>query len=83
MRAEVRAALGLVEALVQRPDEVAPEDIAPLREARVPDEDIENVIAVCSLFSMIVRLADSLGFEVPPAEAFEKNAGFLLKRGYA
>jgi len=83
VRAEVRAALGLVEALVQRPDEVAARDIAPLRAAGVSDEDIENVIAVCSLFSMLVRLADSLGFEVPPAEAFEKNAGVLLKRGYA
>ncbi len=83
MRPKVRAALGLVETLVNRPDEVAPSDIAPLREAGVSEQDIENVIAVCSLFSMIVRLADALGFEVPPAATFEKTAGILLKRGYA
>ena len=32
---------------------------------------------------MIVRLADSLGWDVPPYEAFLERAGGMLERGYA
>jgi hypothetical protein len=32
---------------------------------------------------MIVRLADSLGWEVPPYETFEARADAMLSGGYA
>jgi hypothetical protein len=32
---------------------------------------------------MIVRLADSLGWDVPPPEAFAARAGRMLDSGYA
>lgn len=83
VRTEVRAALGLIERLVKHPNQFGPADIAPLHSAGVPDADIENAIAVCSLFSMIVRVADALGFEVPSEQAFEQTAQRLLKHGYA
>jgi len=54
-----------------------------LREAGLDDAAIEEVVTVCSLFNLITRLADALGFEVPPAEKFERLAGVMLKRGYA
>ena len=32
---------------------------------------------------MIVRLADSLGWEIPPFEAFSERAETMLASGYA
>ena len=78
----LRAALGFVEALTLRPAEIGPETMKPLREAGLSDRDIEDVAVVCSLFSVIVRIADTLEFDVPPEEHFEKMAGMMLKRGY-
>ena len=37
---------------------------------------------VCSLFNMIVRLADSLGWDVPEWEALQKRAPAMLEGGY-
>ena len=38
---------------------------------------------VCTLFNMIVRLADSLGWDVPEWEAFTQRAPAMLEGGYA
>jgi len=78
----LRAALGFVEALTRAPVEVGPEMIEPMRAQGLTDKDIEEVAVVCSLFNVIVRLADTLGFEVPPEEFFDKMAPLMLKRGY-
>jgi hypothetical protein len=51
--------------------------------AGVTHDGLVDAIVVCSLFSMIVRMADSLGWDVPPAEAFAARAPVLLERGYA
>jgi hypothetical protein len=37
---------------------------------------------VCSLFSMIVRLADSFGWDVPEWETLMGRAGAMLEGGY-
>ncbi len=42
-----------------------------------------DAIHVAALFNMIVRLADSLGWDVPPAEAFAARAQAMLESGYA
>ena len=51
--------------------------------AGVTRDALEDAIVVCALFNMIVRLADSLGFEVPPYEAFLDRADAMLESGYA
>jgi hypothetical protein len=38
---------------------------------------------VCALFSMIVRLADALGWEVPSRERLAARAPAMLDGGYA
>ena len=38
---------------------------------------------VGALFNMIVRMADSLGFDVPPPESFAARADAMLSGGYA
>ena len=42
-----------------------------------------DAIHVAALFNMIVRLADSLGWDVPPFEAFLDRADAMLAGGYA
>ena len=51
-------------------------------DAGVSRDALEDAIAVCALFSMIVRMADSLAFEVPSYESFLTRAGTMLETGY-
>ncbi|MGZ4407325.1 MAG: hypothetical protein ACXVY6_00860 [Gaiellaceae bacterium] len=37
---------------------------------------------MCALFSMIVRLADSLGWDVPSPESLRARAQAMLEGGY-
>jgi hypothetical protein len=54
-----------------------------VRAAGVSDEALIDAIHVAALFSMIVRLADSLGWDVPPFEEFRERADRMLAGGYA
>jgi hypothetical protein len=54
-----------------------------VRAAGVSDEALVDAIHVTALFSMIVRMADSLAFEVPPYESFQARADAMLAGGYA
>ena len=53
-----------------------------MRAAGVSDEALVDAIHVSSLFNMIVRLADSFGWYVPPAESFAAGAERMLANGY-
>ena len=78
----VRATLGFLEKLTLRPDEVTRADADAVRAAGVSDDALVDAIHVCAFFSMIVRLADSLGWEIPPFEAFLERADAMLASGY-
>ena len=54
-----------------------------MRAAGVSDQALRDATTVCALFSMIVRLADSLGWDVPDWEAFRERAPAMLEGGYA
>jgi alkylhydroperoxidase family enzyme len=77
---ELRAALGFIEAMTLRPDEL---DAGPMRNCGLSDEDIETVAAVCAAFNIIVRIADTLDFEVPTEEEFARLAPKMAARSYA
>ena len=79
----VRATLGFLEQLTLRPDELGPADAGRVRAAGVSDAALVDAIHVGALFNMIVRLADSFGFEVPPAEALRARAEWRLENSYA
>jgi hypothetical protein len=49
----------------------------------VSDDALVDAIHVSSLFNMIVRLADSFGWYVPPDESFAAGAERMLASGYA
>jgi alkylhydroperoxidase family enzyme len=65
-----------------RPGELGPADAEAVRAAGVSDQALEDAIHVCALFNMIVRLADSLGWDVPSPEAFAARAETMLAAGY-
>jgi hypothetical protein len=48
----------------------------------VSEEALADAIHVAALFSMIVRLADSLGWYVPPPEQLAAGAPRMLASGY-
>ena len=64
------------------PGELAPGDADAVLAAGVSRDALVDAIHVCALFNMIVRLADSLGWDVPPAEAFAARGRVLLDSGY-
>ena len=71
-----------MERLTLAPEEVGPHDAAAVYAAGVSHEALVDAIVICSLFSMIVRMADALGWDVPPPEAFAARAPVLLEEGY-
>ena len=52
------------------------------RAAGVSQQALRDAAAVCSLFSMIVRLADSFGWDVPDWERLQQRAPAMLEGGY-
>jgi alkylhydroperoxidase family enzyme len=83
LRPELAAVLGFLEQLTLRPDELGPADAEAVRAAGVSDQALRDAITVCALFNMIVRLADSLGWDVPPPERLSQRAPAMLEGGYA
>jgi hypothetical protein len=49
----------------------------------VSRQALRDAAKVCALFSMIVRLADSFGWDVPTWEALQGRAPAMLEGGYA
>jgi hypothetical protein len=82
VRPELKAALGFVEKLTLHPDELTPADADEARAAGVSDAALRDAALVCSLFSMIVRLADSLGWDVPGWDLLIQRAPLVLEGGY-
>ena len=79
---KTRAMLAFLEKLTLQPAAVGPEDMEPLRAAGLADDEIEDAIQVCSIFNIINRMADALGFLQPTREVYEGSARYLLKKGY-
>jgi hypothetical protein len=53
-----------------------------VRAAGVSEQALRDAATVCSLFNMIVRLADSLGWDVPEWERLQARAPAMLEGGY-
>lgn len=83
VRPELAATLVFLEKLTLRPDELERADAEAVRAAGVSDQALRDAATVCALFSMIVRLADSLGWEVPSPERLAARAPAMLDGGYA
>lgn len=64
------------------PDDVTAEDARALRQANISTDAAVEARYVCFLFNAFDRLADALGWEVPPPEVIQRAARMMLKRGY-
>src|SRR5215467_1157103 len=65
LRPELKAALAFIEVLTLRPDELTRADAEAAYAAGVSEQALRDAASVCAFFSMIVRLADSFGWDVP------------------
>jgi len=83
LRPELRATLVFLEKLVFRPDELTRGDAEAAQAAGVSEPALRDAATVAALFSMIVRLADSLGWDVPSPERLQQRAPAMLEGGYS
>ena len=82
LRPGLKATFVFLEKLTLRPDELGPDDVAAARAAGVSEQALRDASTVCALFSMIVRLADSLGWDVPSWDRLMARAPAMLEGGY-
>jgi alkylhydroperoxidase family enzyme len=80
---KLRTTLAFLETLTLVPDEVSPEQIQAMRRAGVSDEGIEEAIAVCAVFNVADRVADSFGYVPPDPQAAARFGAMRLERGYS
>lgn len=78
----LRVMLGYLEKMSSRPEQLSPEDLAPLRAEGLSDQAIKDGIYVCATFQIIIRIADALEFYVPDEDALDRAADGMLSRGY-
>jgi alkylhydroperoxidase family enzyme len=78
----LRATLDLLQKVTLEPDAVGREDVRAVRDAGVSDAAIQDALAVCACFNLIDRVADALGFDLPPREMHDSYAAQFLAEGY-
>lgn len=69
-----------IEKMVLNPTHIAREDIDALRAQGLTSAAIRDAAYVCALFSMIVRVADALDWNVPAS--FDASRKALVAFGY-
>ncbi len=80
---QIAATFLFLEKLTLRPDELTPADAEAVYAAGVSRQALRDAAGVCGMFSMIVRLADSLGWDVPEWETLLGRAGAMHDGGYS
>jgi hypothetical protein len=66
-----------------RPHELTRADADAVRAQGVSEEALIDAVHVAALFNIIVRLADSLGWDVLTFDEFGARADAMLSGGYA
>lgn len=81
---KVRAALGLLEKMTLNSSLLGPEDVRAAMRAGVSKGAIQDAIEVAFLFNIYDRLADAMGWDVPPRAGgfYQVAARRLLTHGY-
>ena len=81
---KLRAALGLLRKMTLDHGSLGPEDVRSVMRAGVSKRAIEDALEVAFLFNVYDRLADAMGWAVPPRASgyYQVAARRLLKHGY-
>lgn len=77
---KLKATLGFLKVLTLEPAAVGSDHVAPLRAAGVSDAAIEDAVYICAVFNVLDRIADALGFEVPPASYLESRGRAMARQ---
>lgn len=80
----LRATLGFLERMTLHPAELTAADARAVLDSGVSREALAEAIHVAYLFNIYDRLADTLGWDTPPADdgSYTSSAKNLLQRGY-
>jgi alkylhydroperoxidase family enzyme len=79
---ELRATLGFIEKQTLHPDDLTHDDAEAVYAAGVSKQALRDAALVSAMFNMIVRLADSFGWDVPEWDALMARADKMLAGGY-
>jgi alkylhydroperoxidase family enzyme len=79
----LRSTLGMLEALMRRPESLGVAPFERMREAGHDRISMEDAVAVGAQFACITRVADSLGFPALNLQSKKMTAVYLLGNGYA
>lgn len=79
---QVKAMCAYLEKMTMSPEALTVDDAKALKAAGVSKAAAEDALFVAFCFNQIVRIADALGWEIPPPEGFTASAKSLLKFGY-
>jgi uncharacterized peroxidase-related enzyme len=79
----LQATLAFQEILTRRPGELTAEDAQAVLGKGVTSQALEDAIAVCALFHVTTRCADTLDYQVLSERDFDRAAKQLLVQGYA
>ena len=80
----LRATLRFLRKMTRTPDELGPADARAVLSAGATKKALYEAIQVAYLFNIYTRLADVMGWEVPPEGdgSYVAGAKNLLSRGY-
>jgi alkylhydroperoxidase family enzyme len=80
----LRSTLGLLEKMTLEHANLGPEDVRAVLRAGVSKAAIQDALEVAFLFNVYDRLADTMGWDVPPPAGgyYQVAARRLLKHGY-
>ena len=81
--AKLKAILSFLEIVVLRPDKLTVADAQTLLQNGISPEDLEDALAVATLFSITVRCADTFNFAMLSGKDSEQAAKRMLTQGYA
>ncbi|HEU4511357.1 MAG TPA: hypothetical protein VFR78_24220 [Pyrinomonadaceae bacterium] len=78
----MRATFALLQKITLSPSEIGPEDIDAAYKAGVSESALVDATYVCVGFNIVTRIANALGFKVPPEELLARAARLLRLFGY-
>lgn len=84
INAKLRATLGLLEKMTLDHERLGPDDVRAVLRTGASTQAIQDALEVAFLFNIYDRLADAMGWDVPPQASgyYQIAAKRLLKHGY-
>lgn len=82
LSSKLHTILVFLEVFAKTPDELTMEHVVPVLHSGITQQELEDAMAVVTLFSITVRLADTFDFAIPGDSDFARAAPRMLEQGY-